>query len=51
MPDDQDILLSLKLHNYRFESHNNIAVRLSTSISVVELVLIPIRKVVGVRLL
>ncbi len=42
MCDDQDISVTrtLKLHNNRLESRHDVAIRLSTSVSVVELILI-----------
>lgn len=51
MPDDEDILLSFQLHDDRFKTNDNIPVRLSTSISVVELVFVPVCKIIRVRLL
>ena len=51
MSDDQNVALSLQLHDNGLQPKNNIAVRLSSSIAVVELVLISVCKVLGVLLL
>lgn len=40
MTHDQDVLLPLQFENDRLESNNNVAVRLSTSVAVVELVVV-----------
>jgi hypothetical protein len=40
MPDNEDITLTLQLHNDRLKTNNDVPVRFTTSISVIELVLI-----------
>jgi len=51
MSNYQHILLPFKLHDHRFQPHHHIAVRFAPPIPVVELVVIPIRKVIWVCLL
>ena len=41
MPDDEDVLLSLELHDDRLQTDDHIAVRLASSIPIVEFVLVP----------
>ena len=51
MRDDENVLASLQLHDDGFQSNDNIPIRLSTEIAVVVLVLVALRKVLGVFLL
>jgi hypothetical protein len=44
----QDIFLALELHNDWFQAYNDVAVRFTTAISVVELVLISVREIIGI---
>jgi hypothetical protein len=41
MPNDQDIFLPFQLHNDRLQPDDYISIRLSASISIVELVFVP----------
>ena len=51
MSKDQNILLTLKLHDDRLQSNNYITVRFASTIPVVELVFVSICEVIWVRLL
>ena len=51
MRDDQDVFAALQFHNDGLQADDHIAIRLSTKVAVVVLVLVTLRKVLGVLLL
>jgi hypothetical protein len=51
MTNDEDIPLSLQLHDDRLKTYNNITIRFTTSISVIEFIVIPTLIVLWVLLL
>jgi hypothetical protein len=51
MTDNHHVLLTFEFHDYRLQPHHDITVRLSTTVSVVKLVFVPVRKVVWICLL
>lgn len=51
MSNDQDVFLSLKFHDDGFEANDDVPVRFATAVSVVEFILVAVRKVFRVGLL
>lgn len=51
MSNDKDVCLPFKLHDDWLKAHNNIAIRLATTIAIVELVVVAVGKIIWILVL